>query len=267
MKRAALGIALAALVFAAASAWAPAYFYEAPILMYHKVEPAQDGRADSTRVSPAIFEKQMEFLKVRGYRVVPLAQLARDVAAGKRLPDKTVAITFDDGTLDNFRYAFPVLRKMKFPATIFMITDNIGREGWLSEEDLRILDESGITIGSHTVRHTFLPEADEATVRRELADSKTRLEQILGRPVTLFSYPAGGVTPGIQRLVAEAGYEVAVTTNYHRDRRDILALHRVKATESGGSLFSFWVKTSGYYHLGKKRIVRGDALGGAPYGN
>lgn len=256
MKRAAIILALATLLVWAAGSWAHPHLYEVPILMYHRIEPARDNGRDSTRVSPAIFERQMEFLKVHGYRVVPLADLAADIAAGRPIPPKTVALTFDDGTLDNFMYAFPVLKKMNFPAVIYMITRNIGKDGWLSEEDLRILDESGIAIGSHTASHAFLPDTDRGVIAQELSESKQRLESILGHPVTLFSYPAGGVTPAIERQVADAGYTSAVTTNYGRTRNNVFALHRVKASESGGSLFSFWVKTSGYYHLGKKRIVR-----------
>lgn len=256
MKRTAAGLALATLLFCAAAGWAGPRLYEVPILMYHRIEPARDSKPDSTRVSPAIFERQMEFLKVHGYRVVPLSELARDLRAGRPVPQKTVALTFDDGTLDNFTYAFPVLKKMGFPATIYMITRNIGKEGWLSEEDLRILDESGIAIGSHTASHAFLPGLNPGLIPQELSESKQRLEAILGRPVDLFSYPAGGVTPSIERQVAEHGYTSAVTTNYGRGRHDVFALHRVKASESGGSLFGFWAKISGYYHLGKKRIVR-----------
>lgn len=261
MKKTAVGLLALVVVLLTAGAWAHPRFYEAPILMYHRVEPATHDKYDSTRVSPSIFERQMEFLKVHGYRVIPLADLARQIAAGKPVPPKTVVLTFDDGTLDNFRYAFPVLKRMGFPATIFMITENIGREGWLGEEDLRILDESGIAIESHTVSHAFLPEKSDAEIIRELTESKKRLESLLGRPVELFSYPAGGVTPNIQRLVSAAGYKAAVTTNYGRERHNLFALHRVKATESGGSLFSFWAKVSGYYHLGKKRIVRGSPYG------
>ncbi|NJN81135.1 MAG: polysaccharide deacetylase family protein, partial [Caldilineaceae bacterium] len=57
------------------------------------------------------------------------------------MPPNAVAITFDDGTIDNFELAFPVLKRMEFPAVIFMITDNIGKPGWLTEEDLKILDQ------------------------------------------------------------------------------------------------------------------------------
>jgi peptidoglycan/xylan/chitin deacetylase (PgdA/CDA1 family) len=226
--------------------------YEVPILMYHHVDysPGPSG----VYVTPENFERQMEFLKVHRYNVMELSEVVRRARSGEGFPRKTVAITFDDGYLDNLTNAFPVLKKMDFPATIFMITSNVGREGWLSEEDLRILDGSAVRIGSHTAHHAFLPNITYADARAELTDSKKELERILKRPVTLFSYPAGGVTAALENLVMETGYDGAVTTNYMRHRHDPFALHRIKISDGSANLFNFWIKTGGYYSLGKRRI-------------
>jgi peptidoglycan/xylan/chitin deacetylase (PgdA/CDA1 family) len=222
---------------------------EVPVLMYHLIEvPVKQS---SVYVHPDTFDKQMEFLKLHRYRVVSLDVLMQELKAGTP-PPKTVAITFDDGTLDNFRNAFPILRKMDFPATIFMITANIDRPGWLTSEDLKILDESGITIGSHTVNHAFLPELTPDEARVELTESKRVLEELLGHEVKYFSYPAGGVTPELKELVKEAGYHGAVTTNYGRGRHDPYMLHRVKVSDSSRNLFNFWLKVSGLYRIGKR---------------
>ncbi len=227
--------------------------YETPVLMYHHVEP--DAADSGLNVSPLTFTRQMEFLKVHGYRVISLEELVRLLKSGGKVPPKTVVITFDDGYLDNFKYAFPILKKMDFTATIFMITRNIGEKGSLSEEDLRILDESGISIGSHTVNHVFLPELrNKEELLFELDESKKKLESVLGHAVMLLSYPAGGVTVESKALAEALGYEGAVTTNYGEDRGDPYGVHRVKITEGRGGLFGFWLKTTGLYHVGKKRI-------------
>ena len=244
---------LLAVLFLTAAAWTHRFFYEPPVLMYHHVGVSEGHSGEF--VSPEAFERQMEFLKVHRYRVIGFSQLVREIKEGAALPAKTVCITFDDGNLDNFRYAFPILKKMGFPATLFMITANIDRQGWLSGEDLKILDDSGITIGSHTVNHAFLPNDTPEEIKKELEESKGTLEGLLKHPVGLFSYPAGGVTPAIERQVGEAGYEGAATTNYGKDRRDPYAVHRIKIGESSGNLFHFWVKTSGYAYLGKKRVT------------
>ncbi len=235
--------------------------YEVPILMYHRVGAGQHLNS-STDVSLQTFERQMEFLRIHHYNVISLLDLADLLRAQKRIPYNTVVITFDDGTLDNFENAFPVLKKMRFKATIFMITGNVGKEGWLSEEDLKILEGAGIQIGSHTHNHAFLPRVSIENAIAELQESRNRLEKILGHPIFLLSYPAGGVTKAVRQLSEQAGYQCAVTTNYASKRKemwggtryDVMALRRVKISESRGSLFSFWLKVSGLYHLGKKRI-------------
>ncbi len=226
--------------------------YEVPVLMYHHV--GAPGDPSSLNVSLETFERQMEFLKVHRYDVMPAEEMVRMIKLGQPLPAKAVAITFDDGHLDNIKNAFPVLKKMNFPATIFMITRNINEIDSLSEEDLRILDESGVSIGSHTVNHAFLPKVATADILFEITESKKKLEKVLGHPVALISYPAGGFTQEARLLVEKEGYEGGLTTNHGKGKHDPYALHRIKATESGGSLFSFWIKTSGLYHLGKKRI-------------
>ncbi|MGH7197413.1 MAG: polysaccharide deacetylase family protein, partial [Candidatus Omnitrophota bacterium] len=226
--------------------------YEVPVLMYHNVGETKEK--SSLNVTPETFERQMEFLKLHRYNVVPLADLLEMLKAKKKVPTKTVAITFDDGFLDNIQHAFPVLRTMNFPATIFMITRNINEKGWLSEEDLRILDESGVAIGSHTVNHAYLPDLKTDDAVFELEESKKKLEKILHHPVALFSYPAGGFNGYTRALVIDQGYAGAVTTNRGLTKHDPYALHRVKISEGNGSLFNFWIKVSGLYHLGKKRI-------------
>lgn len=226
--------------------------YEVPILMYHHVgDPSEKS---SINISTETFERQMEFLKVHRFHVLTLEDLIGHIRLGQHLPWNSVAITFDDGNGDNFKNAFPILKKMGFPATIFMITGNIGKDHWMNEEDLRVLDSAGIEIGSHTANHAFLPDLRKEEIVLELRQSRNRLEKILGHPIFLFSYPAGGVTQEAKKLVSQEGYRGAVTTNYGKRIHDPYALHRIKATDANGNLFNFWLKVSGIYHLGKKRI-------------
>ncbi|MBI4432810.1 MAG: polysaccharide deacetylase family protein [Candidatus Omnitrophica bacterium] len=225
--------------------------YEVPILMYHQVSDAP--LVSSLNVRPENFRRQMEFLKTHGYRVTRVENIVERLRSGKRIDPKTVAITFDDGNLDNFTNAFPVLKKMGFPAAFFMITENINKDQWLSEEDLKILDDSGMEVGSHTVTHAFLPKVSEAQAAVEMMDSKKRLEDVLGHPITLLSYPAGGVTQKAMEVAQKAGYAGAVTTNHGKTRHHLYALHRIKVSDRDGNLFRFWAKTTGLYHLGKKR--------------
>lgn len=228
--------------------------YEVPVLMYHHVDHHSEG--SSVYVSPQTFELQMSFLKVHGYEVIGLGDYIKRLRRGDRFSKKTVVITFDDGYEDNMRHAFPILRKMGFPAVIFMITENIGQRDWLSAEDLKIMSDSGVTIGSHTTAHAFLPDIqDPKILYEELVNSKKELESILNAPVTVFSYPAGGVDARAEAFVERAGYEGAVTTNYAVKSKNPYALRRIKISDAGGNLFNFWIKVSGFYHLGKKGVV------------
>ena len=164
-----------------------------------------------------------------------------------------VSLTFDDGDPSHLDVAIPEMDRRKVRGTFFVITARMGNvEPWKQAA------AAGHEIGSHTANHAFLPSLDSAVAENELKTSKKRLEEILGHPVTLFSYPAGGFTSRIRALVEEVGYIGAVTTNHGKEKKDPYALHRVKMSESGGSLFNFWAKISGLYQTGKKRAVAAD---------
>jgi peptidoglycan/xylan/chitin deacetylase (PgdA/CDA1 family) len=238
------GLALAATLAALAAALAP--LQATPILMYHHIADGQGaGKLD---VSPKSFARQMEFLRAHQYRVLDLGTYIRLLKEGKPLPRKAVIVTFDDGYDDNFTNAYPVLRKAGFPATIFVQTAAVGKPGYLTTEDLRILSDGGVEIGGHTVNHAFLPDLDEEAMRREIFDCKTALEEMIGKPVRLFAYPGGGWNAAAARLVREAGYEGAVATKRAPNRPgDPYTLRRIRISRTADSLIVFWFKTSGLY--------------------
>lgn len=101
------------------------------ILMYHRVVDNPETEHDNTElglfVSTDTFEKQIAYLS-RKYNVIPLAQLVNALIVGETLPSRSIAITFDDGWRDNFTHAYPLLKKYKTPATIFLTTDFIGTD-------------------------------------------------------------------------------------------------------------------------------------------
>lgn len=221
--------------------------YLTPILMYHHI----DNRSQEWKlsVSPESFARQMEFLKAHRYRVMPLSEYIELLKTGKKIPKKSVVITFDDGYDDNFTNAFPVLKKMGFPATIFVQVDGIDREGYMASEDLLILMENGIEIGSNTTHHSWLPDLKGAELEQEIAGSKAFLERKFDDPVTLFAYPGGGFTREARQRVVEAGYEGAVVTHPGPGypNRDPFALKRIRIARSADHLLVFWLKVSGFY--------------------
>ncbi|MCX7926709.1 MAG: polysaccharide deacetylase family protein [Candidatus Omnitrophica bacterium] len=226
--------------------------YVIPILMYHSIKPEVE-RHDRISVSVASFERQMSFLVRNNYRVLTLEEVVDYLRNKKRLPLKTVAITFDDGHEDNFIYAFPIIKKYQIPVTVFLIVDAIGKPGFLTEEQIRQMQDSGlVSFGSHTLSHPYLTELnDEEKIMQEICDSKNQLEDILGKPVIAFAYPFGRFNQKIKKMVQEKGYLLAVAskpTRYYCPY-DFFALRRIRISETASNLFLFWFKTSGYYNM------------------
>ena len=93
-----------------------------PVLMYHHIN---HHKGDMVTITPEVFEDQMEYLYRAGYRTLKIAELIACINGGLTLTQKAVVVTFDDGWLDNYIYAFPTLKKYKINATVFLITDRV----------------------------------------------------------------------------------------------------------------------------------------------
>ena len=225
--------------------------YINPVLMYHYVEDTKLAKKDKRIVTPESFEKQMRFLKVNDYNVISLEDFSELLKEKKEAPRNTVVITFDDGHLDNYEIAYPILKKYGLKATMFVIVDYLNEPNFMTEEQIREMSSSGlITIGSHTLTEPHLPSlTDKDRLGREIYRSKKKLEDILDRPVNCFSYPIGGINEEIRQMVIDAGYAVAVATSpglkYPND--DPFAIKRVRISENSKNLFVFWFETSGLY--------------------
>jgi peptidoglycan/xylan/chitin deacetylase (PgdA/CDA1 family) len=218
--------------------------------MYHSI----DYKEGSHFVSPENFAKQMEYIKKKGYEVITLDELAGSIKNKQRLKKNKVVITFDDGYQNNFKYAYPVLKRLGFPATIFLISDFTGREKrFLNWDEVRIMSKNNISFGAHTKSHFYLGSfMDEGAAREEIAGPKKRIEQETGAAVDYFCYPTGGFNERVKEIVKESGYKGACTTNrgFANFNRDIYELKRIKVTNSDlRRTFSFWMKLSGYYNL------------------
>ena len=103
------------------------------VLMYHSIA-IEAG--NNLRIPPDDFDKQMAWLHDNGWKPVALDELYAWIEKGEPFPEKTVAITLDDGYIDNYTSAFPILKKYGFAATIFMITDFIGRVAYLTCDEI-----------------------------------------------------------------------------------------------------------------------------------
>ena len=226
--------------------------YVPPILTYHNVSGVK-GVFSLNNVRPGSFAWQMKFLKKHGYYVISFQDLVKGLKKGRAFARDTVVIQFDDGYEDNYTNAFPVLKRYRFPATVFLVSDRIGTPGFLTWDQVREMDAHNFTAGAHTRHHVYLPEVSLEAARDEIAGSKKIIEGHLGHPIDYFAYPSGGFTEAIEGLVEEAGFKAAVTTNRGQDRlnRDLFALKRIRVKDSDNALI-LWAKLSGYYNLFRK---------------
>jgi peptidoglycan/xylan/chitin deacetylase (PgdA/CDA1 family) len=224
--------------------------YVSPILMYHSINPETNSIMKALIVSPQAFERQVRFLKEQGYNILPLESLGELIRSNARFPRNTIAITFDDGYKDFYRFAFPVLKKYKVPATMFVIVDEVGRPDRLSWDEIEEMQGSGlITFGSHCMGpEPLINIKSEDELKRQIFDSKRFLEKKLGVPVNMFSYPEGFLNEHLRELVIGAGYKLAVSTKTGRcyPANDLFALKRVRVSESSRNLLNLWTKASGY---------------------
>lgn len=190
----------------------------ATVLTFHRVNSQDD---DSLTVHPRLFEELLDVL-ARDYRVVSLASLRDLMGTRQAVPGRTIAITFDDGYLDNFSVAAPILKRRNMPATFFVTSGYIGtarKFPWdassaashplMTWDHVRELRAEGFEIGAHTVNHLNLPRCSPDVVRTEVVESKRQIEDRLGSKIEGFAYPFGGLecmSDLTTEIVREAGF-------------------------------------------------------------
>ncbi|HPS42685.1 MAG TPA: polysaccharide deacetylase family protein [Anaerolineaceae bacterium] len=177
-----------------------------PILLYHHVSSEISNSQYS--IDPASFKEQMKWLKKHGYATITVSELARLIRNGGAMPKRPVIITFDDGYVDVYKNAFPVLRKLGFVATFYIIANTVDTPGNLSSEELKRLADAGWEIGSHSMTHSDLNQS--YNLEYEIVESKQLLEFSLGFPITSFCYPYGLAAPSVINYTINAGYQAAV---------------------------------------------------------
>ncbi len=214
------------------------------VLMYHKVNDLPGNRMS---IPSSLFDEQMAQLEELGYVVVDLDAVLAHYLAGAPLPDGAVLITFDDGYRDNLSNAAPVLQRRGYAAVQFVPIAYVGESRPLPHEkhlaahgvhnptvdwdEIRELEGFGVRVESHGISHKPLAELEIDEAAREIAISKLKLEERLGRPVRAFSYVKGSEAdykPVHPSLVKQAGYDIAFTavSGANSPRSDPLQLRR-----------------------------------------
>jgi len=221
----------------------------AVVVAFHRVQETV-APGDGLTVSLALFESHCRFY-ARHFRVVPLREIVEKLETGQRL-DRELAITFDDGYLDNFEHAAPVLERLSLPATFFVVTQWMGtrkvawwdgqrgeRHPWMTWDHVRALHRKGFDIGAHTRTHADLGAVSGPEAHEEIFGARRELEARLGIRADLFAYPYGGsaqITEANRALVEAAGFRCccssiggvnpAGASPYHLRRIPISEWHR-----------------------------------------
>lgn len=226
------------------------------VIFYHRIgEPEnEDGHLC---VSPQNFTKHLQYL-LRNFNIISLRELLQYL--GKRVYPKqdSVMITFDDGWEDNYTNAFPLLKKYKVPVTIFLVSGSIGKERMLKEHQIKemvhreIAFGPQIEIGVHTHTHPHLSLLNNDEVRREILDSKSKIESIINAPAISFAYPyglKGDFNENTINILKETGFSCAFTAI---DNNDVIKSSRFLIPRKGIANFSlpaFVSKVEGIFDL------------------
>lgn len=214
------------------------------ILMYHKVNSDPDGGGLGLRVTKENFEQQMVLLKKLGYQSINPDELLDYLEGKGDMWPKAVVLTFDDGYQDNYTVARPIMLKQDFRATIFVVSNRIGKMNtWdvikgrtvnqlMTKKELDTMLAEGFWVGAHTQNHNKLGEVPITQAKEEILGSKEALEKIFNIKVKYFCYPYGSYNKQIVDLVRANGYRAGFTTAQGQVARgdNVYTLKRIRIT-------------------------------------
>ncbi len=205
------------------------------ILTYHAIEAGPPP----LHVPPDLFREHVDAIAESGQPLFTVSQVA-EALREDRLPERGIAVTFDDGAASVVRNAAPLLVDRGIPATVFCVAGHLGRmSDWPSQRprtpqfelagamEIAELASAGFEIGSHGLEHASLGEATDSVLRRELVESKDVLEQAAAVSVRAFAYPYGVVPP--EDALVRSTYTCACATGFQPagGNADLYALPRV----------------------------------------
>jgi len=227
----------------ASPATSPTRTAQLPILMYHRIADDGPEALARYRLDPQRFEQQITHLAAAGYRSATFEEWRAAREAKRPLPGKRIMLTFDDGCIDFYNTAWPVLQRHKFNAIVFLPTDEIGgvcrwdaRYGppasLMNWDQIRELREDGVEFGSHTATHAMLTGLTLEEMAREALRSRTAIEEQIGGPILSVAYPFGACDRIVESVFGACGYVFGVTCESRLCEIDdrLLALPRLEVS-------------------------------------
>ena len=193
-----------------------------PILMYHVIATPAEARNDRPDlvVSPKLFDRQMDALWNAGWHTITLEAFAHYLHSGTPPPPKTFVLTIDDGRIDGFTHAAPILNRYGFPATYFVISGRIGNPGQMTAAQLRKLASAGNEIADHSATHIPLATDSPTDLARQICGAANDIARAAGRAPATFAYPFGSLDGQVVAAVrACPSILVAVTIRHGSTER------------------------------------------------
>jgi len=218
------------------------------ILMYHRAASIPpDTRYPKNFVSPVTFRAQIEALLGWGYEPITFGQWMSYREHAGRIPRRPFIVTFDDGYDDFAKNAWPVLKPLGVPATVFLVASKLGRTNdWDADEPqtqlldataIRELESEGVEFGGHGFSHIALARVSPNEAREEVVRCHGALVGLLRKPPEVFAYPYSNQSATVRKLVREAGFKCAVRGKGRLNWRwtDPFGLRRILMHEGVGA--------------------------------
>lgn len=183
-----------------------------PVLCYHDVTP-NNPENNELLIHPSKFKEQLQYLKDNGYFPITLDEFYGFLRENKAIPEKSVVLTFDDGYRGNYTYAYQILKDFGFAATVFVVSDFVDNDLYMTKEQLKEMSHNGFKVESHTSKHDDLSKLNEAQQIETLKKSKDNLEKIVAQPIEYVAYPFGRSNNQTRIAAEKAGYKLGFNLN------------------------------------------------------
>jgi peptidoglycan/xylan/chitin deacetylase (PgdA/CDA1 family) len=207
-----------------------------PIILYHRIDTSPIN--SQYYVPPAKFDEEMKLLHDWGYQTITTELLIKAITEGADLPPRPLLITFDDGHLNNYTTAFPIMQKYGFTGVLYIVANYLGADQYMNADQIKEMAAAGWEVGSHSISHSDLTSLEPYRQRYEVVESRTLLEEALGVPVLTIAYPFGISDSSVIDYAHFAGYIGGMSLGYTYDqgvsnlftmqRRDIKGTYDVK---------------------------------------
>ena len=216
-----------------------------PILLFHHIAVSPIG--SRYYVPPDKFDSELKLLHDWGYTTITTSMLIQAISHGESLPPHPMLLTFDDGNEDNYTNAFPIMQKYGFTGVLYIVVQYTDTPNYLTTDQIREMADAGWEVGSHSETHRSLL-GDPETLRYEIVQSRTDLENMLGVPILTFAYPFGSEDSAAGDYVHFAGYIAAMGASgysWTQGKGNLFVLQRceIKGSDDAKSITRFlpWI--------------------------